>query len=712
MARTRIAIVGGGMAGLSAAYQLTKTPTLQAQNQVTVYQMGWRLGGKAASGRDALGRNLEHGLHVWFGCYENTFQMIQEVYAARPSIPPPGWALPTWRDAVKPQVFTPIGVHAEDGSWSYWPLTWAVNDGVPGDGTLLPSIWQMIETVLDWILLFLSGTDQPDEAEALAAAGPAPTTPEVPARPGPVLQRAKANVRIAGAQPVRPSLGQLTHILDQIAWARDAHQKTVAAGAPATSRESLLGDVLDVFLAALKGYFFDLYLPDRPFISIDGEDFRAWLIRHGADPTIVATSSVVRVVYDTLFQYAEGDDARPDLAAGTAIGTLFRIAATYKGSSMWLVQAGMGEVIVGPLYQHLLAAGVSFHFFHKLTSIEPAPAGKAQGGRTVETIRFERQAEVLAGDYQPVTVKDGLVLWPSEPDWTQLKDGPAMQKAGVNFESHWCAWPPLPDPVVLTAGKDFDIAILAVALGALKPLNDQDPNPCQGLIEASPAFSDWVNNVGIVPSIGVQLWCGPTTQALGWPRAKPACVSGPEYLDIWADMSQVLAFEPWPEPKPGSLHYLCGTFSTDLYRSPASETGVPAQALTEITAQTADWLNTYSGVAWPAARTPEGFDWSVLVAPQGSQGEARLAAQFLRANIDPTECCTLSGAGTTRFRLHAAESGFSNLILAGEGTAMGLTTSFEGAVMSGAAASRAICGAPAQIIGYDFLDRKPSQGPG
>jgi hypothetical protein len=32
--------------------------------------------------------------------------------------------------------------------------------------------------------------------------------------------------------------------------------------------------------------------------------------------------------------------------------------------------------------------------------------------------------------------------------------------------------------------------------------------------------------------------------------------------------------------------------------------------------------------------------------------------------------------------------------------------------MSGAAASRAICGEPTKIVGYDFLQRRFSQGPG
>ena len=49
MAKKKIAILGGGMAGLTTAYYLTKTPELRAQYEVTVHQMGWRLGGKAAS---------------------------------------------------------------------------------------------------------------------------------------------------------------------------------------------------------------------------------------------------------------------------------------------------------------------------------------------------------------------------------------------------------------------------------------------------------------------------------------------------------------------------------------------------------------------------------------------------------------------------------------------------------------------------------------
>ena len=75
------------MAALSTAYQLSRTDALRAAYDVTVYTLGWRLGGKCATGRDRTGRICEHGLHFWFGCYENAFRMLRDVYAAwRPPV--------------------------------------------------------------------------------------------------------------------------------------------------------------------------------------------------------------------------------------------------------------------------------------------------------------------------------------------------------------------------------------------------------------------------------------------------------------------------------------------------------------------------------------------------------------------------------------------------------------------------------------------------
>ena len=52
----KIAILGGGIAGLTTALHLSATPELRAQHEITIYQMGWRLGGKCATGRGPAGR--------------------------------------------------------------------------------------------------------------------------------------------------------------------------------------------------------------------------------------------------------------------------------------------------------------------------------------------------------------------------------------------------------------------------------------------------------------------------------------------------------------------------------------------------------------------------------------------------------------------------------------------------------------------------------
>ncbi len=142
MARRKIAILGGGVGSLVAAYELTRTPELAARHEVTIYQMGWRLGGKGASGRNLRpGRGMrieEHGLHVWLGFYENAFALMRAVYAERGAAPDE--ALPTWRDAFKPQSFTPIGEQVA-GEWTYWGIDWPTNGDEPGDGKVLISPW-------------------------------------------------------------------------------------------------------------------------------------------------------------------------------------------------------------------------------------------------------------------------------------------------------------------------------------------------------------------------------------------------------------------------------------------------------------------------------------------------------------------------------------------------------------------------------------------
>ena len=724
MARTKIAVLGGGIAGLSAAYQLSRTQDLRDLYEVTVYQMGWRLGGKIASGRDAAGRNLEHGLHVWFGCYDNAFAMLQEVYAGKQRTGP----LAKWTDALKPQPFTPIGWQTSAG-WTYWPITWPANNKVPGQGGLSISLWDLITELIGLISravesmgMVLDGhpgtpvADPPSVNLGLffsAVSGAVSTiegaVDDFEAFLGaaqPSLQDVARRVHL-WAQGLGSDMAtdeaHVEGIFEQLEWLRDFFHAQAQAGSGGEFALHVFRDLLNVGYAFIRGVWTDVLMADQPFESLDDIDFRDWLVRHGADATIVAQTSIVRALYDTAFQYRDGDAAKPSYAAGTAAGVIVRLVATYKGAMLWELQAGIGEAVIAPIYESLASAGVQFRFFRKVTRLELSADGSG-----IERVRIARQADITNGDYIPTFSIGGVTCWPSEPIWDQLSNGAALKAAGIDFESHWCTAPPVGEEV-LRSGTDFDVVVLSISLGAYKPLNEE-PGMCDELIARGGPFADFVRNIPVVPTQSVQLWCDVTTTQMGWTLPKPAAVAGPEYLSIWADMTQVLAFEGWASAtRPKSLHYVTGTFASPLYKTPSTQSNTPALALAELRTQTVRWLEQSSVASWPLACDGTSFRWDWLSDPLHRVGPARLDAQYLRANVSPTDCCVGSPAGSTKFRLRSNQTGFQNLIIAGEAARTGCnTSSVEGAVMSGMAAARAISEQPIDIVGYDFLQRRPS----
>jgi uncharacterized protein with NAD-binding domain and iron-sulfur cluster len=148
--KTKVAVLGGGVGSLVTAFELTSTPALQDKYEVTVYQMGWRLGGKGASGRNMYhqGRIEEHGLHIWFGFYENAFNCIQRCYAELGRAP--GTPLATWKDAFKPNSAFVLNEFYKD-EWRDWNILFPANSSTPGDGTVLPSFWDIAEEFLGWM---------------------------------------------------------------------------------------------------------------------------------------------------------------------------------------------------------------------------------------------------------------------------------------------------------------------------------------------------------------------------------------------------------------------------------------------------------------------------------------------------------------------------------------------------------------------------------
>jgi uncharacterized protein with NAD-binding domain and iron-sulfur cluster len=736
MKERRIVIVGGGMAALAAAFELTRTKALQARHKVTIYQMGWRLGGKAATGRDANWRVVEHGLHVWFGFYENAARLLKDAYLEWKA--PPGQSICSWDGALKARRTTVIG---DGDNTDIVQLTWPRTDGSPGDEGADLSLWRCIAQLLGVIRAFYGQVAERARLPAtrfdadpmlialLWSAGVTVSDILVESSDRP-MQVTPPEALVLGETwaerlSTEPSLQNAEQARGLVAWLR-----TTAVCIRANSdfnkepQGIFLSELIDVGTAVVGGVVLDMLIAGRTVFELDRMDFREWLVCNGAARDSAYRSRVVRALYDSTFQYCEGDRRRPSYAAGSAVQAVLRLFGTYRDAFAFKMQAGMGEVVVAPIYGVLKQRGVKFEFFHKLSRIDLTPERDA-----ISRLIFARQVFLKNRTYTPTIdpkPENGYLLcWPDAPLWDQIKDGSELAKQGLDLESYWCLQKV--EDVPLARGPDFDDVILAIPLGGFKKLNAA-PGPCDELMAASGRFRAMTEALTLVPSVSVQAWCTRTLEELGWPPGEPQHAAdepaaltdrppveapqmstGPRPLNIWADMSQVLRYEHWRSPPKGpkSLHYFCDALPTQLYRAPPQAGDTPRRSHRLAQETAIEWFARKARYVWPRSSNSGGtFDWNVLFAPDDLHGPERIYAQIVRPRVDPIECCVVSSAGSTEWRLKADSSGFAHLYLAGTWIDTGFNTDcIEAAVMSGMQASRALCNLPTRVLGELFLHR-------
>lgn len=727
-ARTRVAILGGGISALTTAWHLTSTPELRDRYSITVYQMGWRLGGKLASGRNTkLGmRNQEHGLHVWFGWYENAFALFQQLLAEWLPMAPADCPIQQWQDAFEPCLYTPLGQQL-GGERKLWKFKWAGNSDLPGDGKVLLSpkavivgTLQWMETlVVDW-LLEPQGANGDVSGPAGMLARAAGLVSDAFAKTVDKLQERSAHVIVSGL------ISEVERLHDNHAMWGSVELKALRASLEAAqwmlrpllhdlrhkhddADAHLVRNCVDVGLAVLRGFLnpeYQLLEHDLDLDRIDHLELRKWLIDNGADRHTVNEWTVIKALYDAMFEYPNGDSKTPNYAAGVATRVMIRMLLTYKGAPLYLLNTGMGEAVIAPMYETLKARGVNFKFFHKVTNVRASADGSY-----IEGLDIARQVKIRSdfngGDYQPLFTVKGMRCWPADPLWEQIEGGEALEQAGVDLESNWCQQPPV-ETRHLQAGRDFDQVVMGIALGAWKDLG-YPGDLGQDLRAKNAKLRQMAAALPIMPSGGVQLWCDRTTSGLGYeqpgvPKARVAGVSIAPPMDVWADMTPTIATEDWGMDGPASVQYLCGTFDCDLYKQPPTDATVPQRARDRLLALMALQLNSTGAVMWPAARHGSDFDWNVLHADPAAEGIERLDQQWIRANVDPTECCVSSPANTTQLRLRADQTGVDNLWLCGECAYTGVnSTCVESVVMAGMQAARAMSGQPLTVVGETFL---------
>ena len=313
----RVAILGAGMAGLAAAWRLSEPGWQQEIESITVYQRGWRLGGKGASSRGSNGRIEEHGLHLWLGYYQNSFRLLRECYAELDRTrSDPAAPIRTWREAMLPAGTVGLEDRRLDG-WHHWLGQFTPNALEPGGpeagGQELTSL-NVLRRVVQLIMDFLESL--PDEGVASGALAMSGSS-QPPPGPGPVASGLRAGVLAAILEASRQLGGALDGVavtssveaLDRaLTGTRDA---LLAAGEQdADVRRTWL--LVAVFTATLRGLLADGIVADeRGLRALNHEDFLDWIGRHGA-PAEVADFAFVRGLYDLAF--AEGVDR----AAGAA----------------------------------------------------------------------------------------------------------------------------------------------------------------------------------------------------------------------------------------------------------------------------------------------------------------------------------------------------------------------------------------------------------
>lgn len=730
----KVAVLGGGMSALAAVHELTRYPDWHFYYEIDLYQLGWRLGGKTATGRGANNRIEERGLHIFQGWYDNAFRLIQETYAERRARGlAPDNPFQDWEQAFLRNDGTILTEHLPDRGWVPWPIVFPRTSEMPGFGPP-PTVWEQIRKVLALLLETLFGS--PYAKHFLPFVGP--FLEDLFPAPRSHREGMLANL-IEGVEHVVDEVVESLFGHDHEEAHRLAQHLASLVGRPEADSSyqgrdltrdatdsvlSLIQGIVDTLahlveelgdhlrrtllvaelgVIVLRGVIADCWTDDGfDFNAINHLDFRAWLAKHGANEQITY-SVVVRFFYTGTFaNQAGGDQTGGLMAAGLALRGVLA-AFGYKGSFVWQTRAGTGDTLVMPIYQVLAARGVRFHWFHKVREIPYADAD------TVDTVHIDIQADLADPDtpYQPSFPapygSDGASVdaWPIHPRYEQLDPAQAaqLQERGIDLEDPWSGWEPVGSRT-LKRGRDFDDLILAIPIAATAQI-------CSGF-RADERWAAMFDSVKTTMTMAAQIYFLPTLGAMGyhaedWGMAPKDCAlnlvtyAEPQYS--WVDTSQVLPAEQWPsDNQPQAIGLFCGSMLDPVEPIPPySDHAYPKRLVESVSVLTRQWCNDNMGWFLPGGAprgNPAGFDFAKLADGQNrtdATRNERWNSQYFWVNAAPDLRYTLSVPGSNRHRMKTDATGFGNLFLAGDWIDFGVNVGYmEGTVISGLQAAQAL----------------------
>lgn len=672
MSKQKIVIIGGGIGGLTAAYELSD-PKLMDKYDITLYQMGWRLGGKCATGRnqDQNMRIEEHGIHAFAGCYYNALTMMKFAYEELGST---DGLLPDFETAFLkkygsfmwdykdnqmkkwPSKFPPLPFHYTnaqsfyEATLSYSQLkTWVKIIVLVILEQSLPTMKKVSTETHAFLKEFQKiGRKLLEEFEALEKD---------------IKENLESTTANASSSPSQSA--EIPWWLYDLLLVRLPRPKTH------TDEERHKVDQVEFLKTLLRGVRDDK-LATKGFASIDDIDFDDWLVKHGASPELMKSPLVTLNMFVT-YQFPKGDlSGKPVMSASSFVQWTLR-TASYLGAPFFLFEAGTGETIISPLYRLLEKRGVKVEFFHELTDITLNSCSN-----TVERLRFNVQAKPKKGLYQPfIRVKD-LDCWPNQPLWNQLENSAALK--GQDFEA--------PHSIkgaskTLSVDQDFDKVILAI--------------PPRATLVSAPSMVEkdttWSNleHMAVTATQSMQLWLNDDIGSLT--NYKDTFFVAGNYrsgMHGMAEFENILQYEDWSNVKtpPKGLLYFSGVMT-----SPHKAGDMTVRELGDMKARdTAGTMlissgeEIFQGAQNPIPTTiPYGFDFNALYPTSNAEsGQARLSSQYTRGNLVPSELYTQCPPGTKALRIDPLAPPQQNMTVAGDWVDTRLNVgSVEGTVIGG-----------------------------
>ncbi len=711
--KLRVAVLGGGPAACAAALYLARQ---KDRFEVSVYTTGYRLGGKCQSWRNPkkAQRIEEHGLHAFLGFYRNAFTVVQDAFHDAYDDPRRGAAL--YKTAFYAEPNNGLMVYRKQ-QWTYCPTPGVSSStppsGAPGSGArpLVLVLAALTRRLGDYSRLMRGHTKELDDL--------LDTHDQTVDRVrGQLMALAATDAR----GPTSPLEGVDSDLVDDVKKIHDDLAKIFLRDVDdlIPTYPWFLWTGINTLWTIFRGLREDRV---HDLTQIDNQDFRVWLRRHDLQEPAGQRWQVIDQVYETLFAHQNDEHlqdpckhletkVRPDnLAAGVGVRWYLLQATGTFGAASYRFEYSCAQTMMTPFYLALERLGAAVNFFHVVDGLELTGVGPR---RRLTRVKLTRQAEVKAGAsrYQPLVIPDlrgnppDLHDWPMDPHHDQLVDGEWFKDNEFDFFDSWQAPRNIKaKPVTLEYGRDYDLCVLGIPLGALpmidSPLTRPDhPDP-------DPRWKRMIDGINVTQTMSFQLWLEKTSAQMiaGKPRGLLTTYVQPE--PSYGDFTGLLAYEEWNTAKPRLVAYFTGaSVAGKPPLPPACGPDFPARMREDWQEKVVAWLRDNYAAFFDGPRAPRTFDAflaTLAVEDSTLTGRARLLWQHIIADVEPSNLYVLSQQQSTQLRLGQGESGVASLILCGDWTRTELNCGcVEAATTSGMLAARAISGEPRSIhyIGF------------